>query len=251
MRTFPIPIVLLLLAIAILATLIVTNWDNHDQPLLIQSEGTSTPAAVNQATSSTSSSSVLPVTSGSKPPAPSYKKAITTMFWVGEDADADNAYISNSPSYWDEKWQEHFGGVDDPDNRCGYTPCGFTPKENPFYIALPYGEYDEDGNLKADRPQSFTFKNHWVEVVYGGKTCYGQWEDVGPIHEDDQAYVFGKAQVPLNTFDEKAGLDISPALRTCLGMNDNDTSSWRFVEAKDVPTGPWKTTVTTSGISWE
>ncbi|MBX4191961.1 hypothetical protein KW798_00530 [Candidatus Parcubacteria bacterium] len=253
MKSFP--LIIVLLATAIVAALIVTNWGNHDQPLPIQYAGTSTPSALTEATSSPSGVSEVRATTTTTTSAPNSKivskKAITTMFWVGEEADQDNSYISNSPSYWDDSWQEHFGGVDYPKCRSGYNPCGFTPKENTFYVALPYGEYDEEGNLKADAPKSFTFKNHWVEVVRGDKTCYGQWEDVGPIHEDDKAYVFGAAQTPLNTFDAKAGLDVSPALWQCLGLEDNGVTSWRFVDANEVPQGPWKTIVTTRGISWQ
>ncbi len=185
------------------------------------------------------------------------KKTMTTLFWVGEAADADNAYITNTASYWDEKWQEHYGGVDLPNCRKGYAPCTFTPTENPFYFALPYAEYDPAGALKASA-KSITWygkdtlpllKNRWIKVQHLGNTCYAQWEDVGPNGEDDFAYVFGKA-APVNTFGERAGLDVSPALWKCLQMSDNDVTAWEFVDARDVPVGPWKDTVTTSGISW-
>jgi hypothetical protein len=44
-------------------------------------------------------------------------------------------------------------------------------------------------------------------------------------------------------------------VRDCLkfrGLN-NDTNkvSWQFVESGDVPTGPWKNIVTTSGTYWK
>lgn len=185
------------------------------------------------------------------------KSAFTTLFWAGEGADASNGYISNVPSYWDEKWGEHFGGVDDPEDRCGYRPCSFVPKENPFYVALPYGEYGSSG-LKASAKNvpwysagssAPLLKNRWVEVAYRDSVCYGQWQDVGPFEEDDFAYVFGNA-APKNTYGVKAGLDVSPALYDCLGMTTNATTEWRFVDAADVPDGPWKETVTTSGIYW-
>lgn len=184
------------------------------------------------------------------------KSTMTTIFWVGEPADSDNAYITNTESYWDEKWQEHYGGVDDPNCRTGYLPCSFTPKENPFYFALPYAEYDENGDLKTTAKEvpwyakgSTLLKNRWIEVRHGEYTCYAQWEDVGPNGEDDFSYVFGKTK-PVNTFGEKAGLDSSPALWKCLHMSDNDITQWAFVDASDVPSGPWKDIVTTSGISW-
>ena len=186
-----------------------------------------------------------------------FKMTMTTVFWVGEPSDADNDYISNIASYWDEHWMSHYGGLDDPRCRTSYRPCTFIPKENPFYVALPYGEYDDRG-LKASAKKVPWFgrdalpllKNRWVAVRYGGKTCYGQWEDVGPNNEDDFAYVFGPA-FPSNTFGERAGLDISPALWNCLGLLDNATTSWAFVEPTEVPDGPWKDIVTISGTSWD
>ncbi len=186
------------------------------------------------------------------------KTVMTTLFWAGEGSTAENGYISNAQSYWDEQWGQHFGGIDDPESRCGYAPCAFTPKENAFYVALPYAEYNENGTaLKASASKIPWFgkdtkpliKNRWVEVTYQGKTCYGQWEDVGPYLEDDFSYVFGEAE-PHNTFGLRAGLDISPALWDCLGMTDNAKTSWRFVDNAEVPAGPWTKTITTSGTTW-
>ena len=79
-----------------------------------------------------------------------FKTTMTTMFWVGEQADAENAYIPNHQSYWDKDWLASFGGVDDPWHRNGHWPAGFAPKENPFYVALPYGEFAEQNQLKAE-----------------------------------------------------------------------------------------------------
>jgi hypothetical protein len=176
---------------------------------------------------------------------PEYKEVVTTVFWVGETADASNDYIANDASYWDSKWQQHFGGVDDPTKRCGYRPCAFIPRENPFYFALPYGEPIADLDSRHS-----TLKNRWIEVTHQGRTCYGQWQDVGPSLTDDYSYVFGTT-TPRNTFGVRAGLDVSPALRDCLGMGDVATTSWRFVSQQEVPRGPWRNTITTSGIFWE
>lgn len=186
-----------------------------------------------------------------------WKSTMTTLFWVGERADADNAFITNTESYWDEKWEAHYGGNDDPNCRTGYLPCAFKPKENPFYFALPYAEYDPQGALKASakalpwygKDELPLLKNRWIAVKHGNAVCYAQWEDVGPNGEDDFAYVF-KGGVPVNTFGEHAGLDISPALWKCLQMSDNGVTDWAFVDGAVVPPGPWKDTVTTSGISW-
>ncbi len=188
-----------------------------------------------------------------------YKSVVTTQFWVGEGADESNGFIANADSYWDSNWQEHFGGIDDPSCREGYYPCGFVPKENPFYFALPYGEYmPESDKLKASVLRiSWYFpndtepllKNRWIEVVFAGEVCYGQWQDVGPFLTDDADYVFGGAP-PSNTFGEHAGLDVSPALWDCLGLETNEVTKWRFVDESEVPSGPWKEIVTTSPIDW-
>jgi hypothetical protein len=191
---------------------------------------------------------------------PRLKVAITTVFWVGEGASAENNFISNSASAWDSFWKEHYGGFDDPDDRCGYKPCGFEPKENPFYVALPYNEFTPTGMKKASavlvpwyeksKEQEPLLKNQWVKITHGGNVCYGQWEDVGPNEEDDFAYVFGSALLPKNRFGVWAGLDISPALRDCLDVQDVSLTLWGFVSEEMVPDGPWKDMITTSEVSW-
>ena len=186
-----------------------------------------------------------------------FKSTVTTLFWVGEPSDADNAFIPNDVSYWDQDWQASYGGVDDPDRRNGYWPADFTPRENPFYVALPYGEFEalRGNELKPDaqdipwyhRGLSPLLKNHWVAIMFGDRSCYAQWQDVGPFNVDDFAFVFGDETNPRNTFDTKAGLDISPAVWHYLGMVDNEFTAWRFVDAADVPRGPWTEIVTSSG----
>lgn len=216
-----------------------------------------TPPVVSSTSTTPLASTTHPTTHPKTSPS-RFKNVMTTYFYVGEPSEASNAYIPNDMSYWDETWQAHFGGVDTPDCRNGYNPCGFTPKENPFYVALPFAEYDSAGNIKNsigkipwfEATSTFGLKNHWVEVKYGSTTCYGQWEDVGPNGEDDFAYVFGEKSLPVNTFGEKAGLDVSPALLKCLGLTDNAITSWRFVDAAAVPDGPWRAIVTSSPISW-
>jgi hypothetical protein len=188
-----------------------------------------------------------------------YKNVMTTLFWAGESSDESNGFISNRQSYWDSRWLEHYGGIDSPDDRCGYYPCRFTPKENPFYFALPYGDRNADGSPKESvklipwykniAGNESIIKNIWIEIKYGVKICYAQWEDVGPFETDDFNYVFGDVK-PKNTFGVSAGLDISPATWDCLGLKDNSTVGWRFVEEKDVPPGPWKSIVTLRGVSF-
>jgi hypothetical protein len=38
-----------------------------------------------------------------------------------------------------------------------------------------------------------------------------------------------------------AGLDVSPAVRDYLQLNETDVTDWRFVEFSEVPRGPWST----------
>ena len=180
-----------------------------------------------------------------------FKKTMTTIFWVGEGASGDNGFIHNYASYWDVNWMKHFGGVDNPLKRKGYMPAAFTPKQNPFYVALPFAEVDTQGRVKEitkkipgyGTNQPLT-KNRWVEIRYSGKSCFGQWQDVGPFGEDDFDWVFGSATKPKNTQGLKAGLDVSPAVAEFLGLKDSDKTEWRFVDEQSVPNGPWHEIVT-------
>lgn len=194
--------------------------------------------------------------------APGWHRDIrATVFWIGEDASRDNGGIANQASAWDEDWMRHFGGVDDPDVRHSLGPA-FVPQENPFYVALPYNDFDEDGERRADARTQVPWagatawpadhsmvKNHWIELRAGDRVAYAQWEDVGPFLEDDAAYVFGTA-APRNTVDQRAGIDLSPSVRDALGVDDVALVDWRFVDAADVPAGPWTAVVTTSQITW-
>lgn len=181
----------------------------------------------------------------------------STWFYVGEPSGPENDYIPNDMSAWDGQWMLHFGGVDDPDRRTGppdHFPSAFMPKENPYYVALPYNDFDARGNRRAnavlipwwgttsvDRWTSVC-KDRWVEVRYGGRSAYAQWEDIGPSVYDDFDYVFGTA-APKNTWGLRAGIDLSPAARDYLGAS-NKRVDWRFVDASDVPSGPWRKVVT-------
>jgi hypothetical protein len=185
-----------------------------------------------------------------------FKVTMTTLFWVGEPSNQENDFIPNDQSYWDKDWQENYGGVDDPERRNRHWPAGFTPKQNPFYVALPYGEFTEQGDALKHNARHVPWyrsgldpllKNRWVEIRRNDRSCFAQWQDVGPCGEDDFDFVFGGASKPRNTFDAKAGLDVSPAVWHHLGMHDNGLSAWRFVEEADVPAGPWTEIVTTLG----
>ena len=126
-------------------------------------------------------------------------------------------------------------------------------ERNPFYVALPYDDLTEDRRRKntttifpwtTGHPTRSALKNRWLAVRASGRTCYGQWQDVGPFQSDDAAYVFGEAALPINTIGEKAGIDLSPAVRDCLGVGDVSEVLWRHIEADEVPRGPWKKLVT-------
>jgi hypothetical protein len=166
----------------------------------------------------------------------------------------------------------------------------FTGEENPYYFALPYDDigtlvYDGKGSTQdnADvddyerKESAFSnvywedeksasgwgwdnsmCKNRWIKVRKNGdsKWCYAQWEDAGPYYYNDYEYVFGTSS-PKNTTDEPyAGIDLSPSVWLFLGESldkwgaENQRVDWTFVDASDVPSGPWKTHVTTRQVNW-
>ncbi len=189
---------------------------------------------------------------------PPHAGITATVFWVGEKASADNDYIPNSQSAWDDNWLSDFGGSDDPTKRNGFFPAGFTPKENPFYFALPYNDFDDNGDRKPEAmqhvywankkdwdPSQSLLKNQWIKITKNGTTAYAQWEDVGPFSSDDIDYVFGQNQ-PKSQTNQDAGLDVSPAVRDYLQLNGEEKVDWQFIDETQVPDGPWKKVVTTS-----
>lgn len=205
---------------------------------------------------------------------------VATTFWVGEVFDPNASDGSQVMSTYDSNWMESYGGCDGvvtsscqtearvPGN--GYAPQSMTPKENPFYLDLPFDDINNNVAFKeratavpwANDPgykgqatnSSFSYmKNRWVKIRKGGDVCYGQIEDAGPGQYQDKAYVFGTGDArPANKKFNGAGLDVSPALNGCLKFSDlngeNDKVDWQFVEQKEVPSGPWMTIVTTSQV---
>jgi len=176
---------------------------------------------------------------------------VTTTFWVGEKASPRNP-VPNHASSWDPKWATNYGGFDDPDrtNRAQFIPTSFVPQQNPFYVALPYNDVTKGGH-KPEAPlvipwfkQAFTepgktvCKGRWIAIRFKDKVAYAQWEDCGPFRTDHWQYVFGNER-PKPNLNHGAGLDVSPAVRDYLGMNDTDVTDWKFVEFAEVPTGPW------------
>jgi hypothetical protein len=201
---------------------------------------------------------------GSPPtgPYPVHHSITTTLFWIGETASVANCFRGNQESAWDDRWQEHYGGYDDPDNRNGWLPAGFVPKENPFYFALPYNDFS-GGHRRAGASQVVYWagekawsdtesmcKNRWLRIVHGSLTAYAQWEDVGPFLVNDSLYVFRESR-PRNSENDSAGLDVSPAVHDYLGLTGLDKVDWQFVPFDSVPDGSWKQVITVRQISWE
>ncbi len=181
-----------------------------------------------------------------------------TVFWIGEPASERNP-VSNRVSSWDQKWTSNYGGCDDPeptsritDSIAGdFRPKAFTPKLNPFYVALPYNDCV---GTQAHKPEAarvipwFTrlnpppgqtvCKDRWLQIYFQGRSCYAQWEDCGPWVTDDWEYVFGN-KPPKNPVNGSAGIDVAPAVRDYLSLKSGDKVHWRFVEDYQVPSGPW------------
>lgn len=235
---------------------------------------------------------------------PWHTNIASTTFWVGELYDASLADGSQVCSTYDSEWAYSWSGINAGrvsssaagcagailggcDGVGGYTDCRtekrtaandyfptqVTPRENPFYLDLPYDDINDSVGFAqrcqvipwANDPgyagkcgdRNFSFmKNRWVELVGpNGNTCYGQVQDAGPSSGDnyhDATYVFGSNDArPAQGQWNNAGMDVSPALNGCLGFasldGSNDRVKWRFVDTP--PTGPWTRIVTTSQVN--
>jgi hypothetical protein len=178
---------------------------------------------------------------------------VTTTFWIGEQPTQNNP-VPNTKSSWDVNWVGNYGGYDNPDpsTRRNYIPIAFTPRQNPFYVALPYNDVTR-GRFKPEAPlvipwfkQAYTgegktvLKGRWVAIRKGNRVAYAQWEDCGPFRTDHFQYVFQNER-PKPNLNKGAGLDVSPAVRDYLQMSSTDVCDWQFVEVRDVPAGPWRT----------
>src|SRR6266446_1315777 len=176
---------------------------------------------------------------------------VTTIFWIGEQPGGKNL-VPNRTSAWDKQWTKNYGGFDDPNpaHRSNYIPKRFTPRQNPFYCALPYNDKARNGHRpEAPRvvpwfkeayrgPAVSTCKDRWVAIRKRNRIAYAQWEDAGPFRTDHWQYVFGNER-PKPNLNKGAGLDVSPAVRDYLGLDETDVTDWQFVDFKDVPRGPW------------
>lgn len=213
---------------------------------------------------------------------PLHTGIVATTFWVGEIFDPHSPNGSQAISTYDARWMQRYGGCDGTvtAGRCeterrvaakGFFPTRMTPRENPFYLDLPFDDINDAAAFSqraqvipwasdpgyaghAHDPGFSYMKNRWVKLTRDGRTCYGQIEDAGPGDYDDYRYVFGTGnQRPASRLYNGAGLDVSPALTGCLGFSelngDDDRVDWQFVDAADVPSGPWARLVTTQGVS--
>ena len=160
-----------------------------------------------------------------------WKTAITaTTFWVGEPPTPNDP--GNLASAWDPNWTVT------------------SKSQNPFYVALPYNDV-ASGHTKPEarniipwfkqafaRDGQSVLKDRWVAIRKGSRVCYAQWEDVGPFQVDHWQYVFGNER-PRPNVNRDAGIDLSPAVQNYLRLSGMDQCDWKFVEAKEIPRGPW------------
>ena len=176
---------------------------------------------------------------------------VTTIFWIGEEPSGNNP-VPNRSSSWDKNWTGAYGGFDDPNpsHRSNYLPARFTPRQNPFYCALPYNDKATNGH-RPEAPQVVPWfkeaykgpgisvcKDRWIAIRKGNRIVYAQWEDAGPFRTDHWQYVFGDER-PKPNLNRGAGLDVSPAVRDYLGLQSTDVTDWKFVDFGEVPRGPW------------
>jgi hypothetical protein len=181
---------------------------------------------------------------------------VTTVFWVGEQATTNNP-VHNFSSSWDATWWKAYGGFDNPNGPGrrrlpdgGTSPANFIPRQNPFYVALPYNDVSGGRHKPEARRVIPWFKSvfeeegksvcrdRWIMIRKGSRVCYAQWSDCGPFRTDHWEYVFGNDRPQWN-LNRGAGLDVSPAVRDYLGMATTDVVDWKFVEYGDVTRGPW------------
>src|SRR6266513_4086320 len=92
------------------------------------------------------------------------KEIVTTTFWIGEKPSANNP-VPNRTSSWDANWTRNYGGFDDPakSHRHDFIPVKFTPRQNPFYCALPYNDKAATGH-RPEAPRVVP----WFKEAYQG-----------------------------------------------------------------------------------
>lgn len=181
-------------------------------------------------------------------PAPWHTNITSTEFWVGERPTRGDP--GNCSSAWIHDWRGQYGGVDSPADRRGFLPAAFVPRQNPFYVALPYNDVDGKHTKPEARSVIPWFRDvyvrdgqsvchgHWVAIRKDTRIAYATWSDVGPFRTDCYNYVFGSAPPAWNK-NNSAGIDLSPAVIAYLNLRSVDVVEWRFVRGREVPPGPW------------
>ncbi len=124
------------------------------------------------------------------------KEFVTTLFWIGKSMKkAHGTRLGQPPTEGlTEPKKEFFAG--------NQTRQRFVPRQNPFYVALPYNDLIRN-QFRPEAPlvipwfqQTYTgpgvsvCRHRWVAIRKGDRTCYAQWEDCGPYREDHFQYVF-------------------------------------------------------------
>ena len=170
----------------------------------------------------------------------------TTMFWIGEGPTPIGT-ATNLGSAWNAGWVKSNHGLDSPYNRNGYAAGDHASTLNPFYVALPFNDLAHPDEARDYVPRNWAAgekdgkpvsacQNRWVWIKSeAGKSCFAQWEDVGPGTDNNAEYVFGNGTVA----SDEPGLCVSPAVAQCLGLNGPAKTAWRFVDDGNVHPGPW------------
>jgi hypothetical protein len=85
------------------------------------------------------------------PTYPVHTNITATVFWIGEPV-GNGSSEDNALSAYDDQWKAHYGGFDDYRSvrRSPYFPS-FKPRENPFYLDVPYNDFADNASPRADR----------------------------------------------------------------------------------------------------
>jgi hypothetical protein len=195
---------------------------------------------------------------------PLHRAVPASVFRIGAVVPREGVDGQSLQSGWDRDWARHYGGCDgfgpvglwcasDLTDRTGpdWFPVGMVPKENPYYVGLPYNDLldisgrgaipwaRDPGYAEHLGDERFSLvKNRWVQVTGPAGTCSGQVEDTGL--GTDPGYVLGAA-APQRT----PAINLSPALAGCVGITDASAVTavdWAFVD-RPAP-GPWTVVVT-------
>ncbi len=156
---------------------------------------------------------------------------VTTVFWIGEEPSTNNP-VPNRSSSWDKQWTRNYGGFDDPSpaRRKDFIPVKFTPRQNPFYCALPYNDKASTGHRPEasqvvpwfkqayQGPAVSTCKDRWVAIRKGNRVVYAQWEDAGPFRTDHWQYVFGNER-PKPNLNKELGSTFPPPYGITWGLS--------------------------------